>query len=243
MNAFFDYPKAAEFGRILPKGKIYDHARASSKLQQIFVDQVEKIIWKVKLAPETINLNATKSVSEIQIFEIRLRTTTCDEDVLRAIDKAIAFPIIFELTHNDKCKVVAAFKRPNEADSEKWVVSEYFESDWQVVDSPRTTLPTALDLGALYDKLLSDLLPGEFGMDKPLAVRIENLEAIRAGEREIERIKARMAREKQYNKRIAINAELRAAQQELKRFQDKCTRLSGSKTPPDKEQQLTGRKF
>ena len=220
MTAFFDYPKAAEFGRIVPKNKIYDHARASSKLQQLFVDQVEKIIWKVKLAPETINLDATKSVSEIQVFEIRLRASEYDEDILRAIDKAIPFPIVFELSHEDRYKVIAAYKRPykkqkGEADSTKWVVSEYFESDWQATDRPRTALPTALDLGALYDKLLSGLLPGEVGTDAPLVARVENLEAIRASEREIVRIKARMTREKQYNKRLCINAELRTAQQQL----------------------------
>ncbi|WP_339862488.1 DUF4391 domain-containing protein [Paremcibacter congregatus] len=215
MSAFFDYPKAAKFGRILPKSKIYDHAHASSKLQQLFVDQVGKIIWQYKLAPETINLAATKFVSEIQVFEIRLRTAACDEDILRAIDKAIPFPIIFELSHKDKCKVVAAYKRANEVVSTKWVLSEYFETDWQTTDRPRTALPTALNLSALYDKILGNLLPHDIGMDKPLAARIENLEAIRAGEREIARIKARMTREKQYNKRIAINAELRAAEQQF----------------------------
>jgi len=223
MTAFFEYPKAAKFGRILPKSKIYDHAHASSKLQQLFVNQVEKIFWKVKLAPETINLAATKFVSEIQVFEIRLRTAACDEDILRAIDKAIPFPIIFELSHDGKCKMVAAYKRPpinqkGEADSTKWVLSEYFETDWQTTDRPRVALPTALDLGALYEKLLSGLLPGEVGKDAPLAARVENLEAIRASEREIARIKARMAREKQFNKRIAINAELRTVQQELKQL-------------------------
>lgn len=228
MRTFFDYPKAAEFGKILPKSKIYDHARAPSKLQQLFVDQVEKIIWQYKLAPETINLTATKSVSEIQVFEIRLRTAACDKDVLRAIDKAIPFPIIFELSHKDKRKVVVAYKRPSEADSTKWVVSEYFETEWQAADSPRAALPTALDLGRLYDKLLNGLLPGDVGVDAPVAVRVENLEAIRAGRRERARIKARMTREKQYNKRIAINAELRAVQQELKQ-------LTGQKIQGHKE--------
>ncbi len=218
MSPFFEYPKAAEFGKVLPKNKIYEHARASAKLQQLFINQVEKIIWKYKLAPETINLAATKSVSEIQVFEIRLRTRDVHEDILHAIDKAIPFPIICELSHKGKCKVVAAYKRPNEADGTKWVVSEYFGTGWQSMDSPRTALPTALDLGALYDKLLSGLMPGEVGVDKPLATRVENLEAIRAGEREIVRIKARMTREKQYNKRLSLNAELRAAQQELKKI-------------------------
>ena len=48
-----------------------------------------------------------------------------------------------------------------------------------------------------------------------IQTRVERLEAIRAKAREVERIKARLAREKQYNKRVAINAELRMANQEL----------------------------
>lgn len=218
MSAFFDYPKAARFGRVLPKKKIYQHARASSKLQQCFVDQVDRIVWKYKLAPEIINLDATKSVAEIQVFEITLRTAECDEEILRAIDKAIPFPIIFELIHGDKCKAIAAYKRPSEADSTKWVVSEYFTSDWELEDNPRQTLPSALNLGALYDKILSALIPAEAGTDEPVPVRIERMERIRVQQREIARIKARMKREKQFNKRIAINAELRAAQQQLEQL-------------------------
>ena len=39
---------------------------------------------------------------------------------------------------------------------------------------------------------------------------------MRAKQREIERIKLRLAREKQFNKRVAINAELREATNQLK---------------------------
>lgn len=215
MSAFFDYPQAAKFGRILPKNKIYSHSRATSKLQQRFVDQVDRIVWKYKLAPETINLDATKTVAEIQVFEITLRTTDCDEDILRAIDKAIPYPLIFELTHGGKRKVIAAYKRPSEADGTKWVISEYFTSEWKSEDNPRQALPAVLNLSVLYDKILSTLIPAEAGKDEPIIVRVERMEIIRVKEREIERIKSRMAREKQYNKRIDINAELRSAQDDF----------------------------
>ncbi len=215
MSAFFDYPKGARFGRVLPKNKIYGHAHASSKLQQRFVDQVNRIVWKYKLAPETINLDATKTVAEIQVFEINLRTSECDEDILRAIDKAIPYPLIFELIHGDKRKVIAAYKRPSEADSAKWVVSEYFASDWEAEDNLRQVLPAVLNLGALYDRILSALIPAAAGIDESIAQRVERMEMIRVKQREIERITARMNREKQFNKRIAINAELRAAQRDL----------------------------
>jgi hypothetical protein len=215
MSGFFDYPKSAAFGRVLPKAKIYDHARASTRLKQLFVDQVEQVIWRFKLAPETINLASTKDITEIQVFGVTLRAGSLDEDVLRAIDKAIPYPLIFELAHGGKRKAIAAFKRPSESDSEKWVVSEYFASDWEAEDNPRKPLPTALNLGGLYDRLLSALMPAEAGASEPLEARVRRVEALRAKEREIERIKQRLGREQQFNKRVAINAELRAAINEL----------------------------
>ena len=218
MTAFFDYPKAAAFGKVLPKTKVYEHAKAGEKLRQIFVDQVDQIVWQYKLAPQTINLSANKSISEIQIFLIRLRGAELAEDVLRAIDKAIAFPIIFELTHGGKRKTIASYKRPSEVDGTKWVVSEYFGTGWEVEDNSRQPLPSALNLSALYDKLLSTLIPAISGVEEPIAKRVERIESIRAKQREAERIKARLHREKQFNKRVAINAELRAVTKELKRL-------------------------
>jgi hypothetical protein len=51
-----------------------------------------------------------------------------------------------------------------------------------------------------------------------IQTRVVRMEAIRSKTREVDRIKARLAREKQFNKRVAINAELRAARQELERL-------------------------
>jgi hypothetical protein len=220
--AFFDYPKAAAFGRVVPKSRIYEHAGVSTALKDLFVTQVDQIIWKYKLAPETMNLAATKSVSEIQVFGISLRTGKLDEEVLRAIDRAIPFPLIFELSWSGKRKAVAAFKRPSDADSTKWVFSAYFATDWAPDDARRRTLPVALNLGGLYDALLTALMPraaadGEQAVED-IHARVARMEGLRAKTREVDRIKARLAREKQFNKRVVINAELRAARQDLERL-------------------------
>lgn len=220
--AFFEYPKSAAFGRVVPKSRIYDHAGVGTALRDLFVTQVDQITWKYKLAPVTMNLAATKAVSEIQVFGISLRSGKLDEEVLRAIDRAIPFPLIFELTWQGERKAVAAFKRPSDADSAKWVVSSYFATEWAPDDAPRRPLPVALNLGGLYDILITALMP-EVAVGREPAVegiqtRVARMEAIRAKTREVDRIKARLAREKQFNKRVAINAELRAARQELERL-------------------------
>lgn len=220
--AFFDYPKAAAFGRVVPKNRIYEHAGVGAALRDLFVTQVDQIVWKYKLAPETTNLAATKAVSEIQVFSISLRTGNLDEDVLRAIDRAIPFPLIFELTWFGKRKAVAAYRRLSDADITKWVISSYFATDWVPDESPRMPLPLALNLANLYEALIKALMSKAVidveHADEDIQSLVVRMEAVRAMTREVGRIKARLAREKQFNKRVAINAELRVAQQELERL-------------------------
>jgi len=202
------------------------------------VREVDHIVWSHKLAPETINLAATKSVAEIQVIRVALRTSELDRDVLRAIDQAIPFPLIFELTYSGRIKLAAAYKRPSEADSSRWVVGDHFESGWSPENAPRVPMPVALDMGALYERLLGPLVTAQTerlipGMGEApqapfsfapeiapvsLEARIAQAEVIKAKAREIERIKARLSREKQFNKRVAINAELRSAKQELEQL-------------------------
>lgn len=219
MTALFDYPKAAAFGRVVPKTRIYEHAGAGTTLRDLFVTQVDQVVWTFKLAPETLNLAATRTVGEIQVFSISLRTGELDEEVLRAIDRAIPFPLIFELTWSGKRRVIAAFKRPSEADPTKWVLSEYFATDWTPEGAPRRPLPVALNLGALYDSILTSIMPASATTGEDIQARVARMETIRAKAREVERIKARLSREKQFNKRVAINAQLRALSQELAKLQ------------------------
>jgi hypothetical protein len=243
----YDWPRAAAFGRVIPKNKIYEHAGANTGLKDLFVREVDQIVWSHKLAPETVNLAATKQVAEIQVFRITARTATLNAQVLRAIDKAIPFPLIFEVAHGGRVRLAAAYKRPSEADSDRWVVSEYFEGDWQPEEAPRAPLPVALNMGGLYERLLEPLVarqtarlapgmgevpqtPFTPSTDKSVTLeeRIAQAEAIKTQAREVERIKARLSREKQFNKRVAINAELRAAKQELERL---TTRIRDAAMP------------
>jgi len=238
----YDWPRASAFGRVIPKNKIYEHAGANTGLKDLYVREVDQITWSHKLAPETVNLAATKQVAEIQVFRITARTATLDAAVLRAIDKATPFPLIFEVVHDGRVRLTAAYKRPSEADSSRWVVGDYFQGEWLPEDAPRAPLPVALNMGALYERLLEPLVAGQtarlipgaasgFGeapqtsltpseAERPLSLeeRIAQAEAIKVQRREVERIKTRLGREKQFNKRVVINTELRAAKQELERL-------------------------
>lgn len=211
----FDYPKSAAFGRVLPKNKIYEHASPSTAVKTLFVRQVEQITWQYKLAPETVNLKGTPSVPEIQVFSIILKTGELIYDVLQCIDRAIPFPILFELRYEGKIRAVAAFKRPSDADSSKWVVSDYFESTWLPSEAPRTALPVVFDLEALYARLLAPLMPFPARPGEGLQACVERMEQIRSRQRELGKCEARLRKEKQFNRKVAINAKLRQLKNEL----------------------------
>ena len=73
LSPFISYPKQAAFARVLPKNKIYEHSGATPSVREMFVRQVEQIVWQFKLAPETINLASKPGVPELQIFAIQLK--------------------------------------------------------------------------------------------------------------------------------------------------------------------------
>lgn len=214
----YSFPPQAKVGRVLPKSKIYQHGKVSASLRERFVTQIEQITWQYKLAPETINLPARSGVAEIEVFDLALKTEAIDEDVLRAIDRAIPLPIIFQLQHGQRTRMIAAYKRPSAAEADKWVVDGYFAGAWQPVSAERQALPIALDLNSLYEQLLRSLLPQAARPGEALSEQLERLTRLRSRQNEHLKLESRLHREKQFNRKVALNAELRALQTEIEQL-------------------------
>lgn len=207
--AFIAYPAQAAFGRTLPKNKVYERSGANTRLRDLFVKQVEQIVWAFKLAPETIRLPARPGVPEIQVFSLQLKTPELHLDVLRCLDGAIPSPILFELVFEGRTQVIAAYKRQNEADASRWGISDYFATDWLPIGSQRTTLPVALHLGGLYEQLLHRLIPLSVRPQETLGELVARMEQAQAKQRELNKTTAKLAKEKQFNRKVEINAQLR----------------------------------
>ena len=214
MTTLFAYPINAAFGRVLPKSKIYERSQPTTAVKELFVRQIEQIVWQYKLAPETINVQGTTIVPEIQIFRITLKTGELKPEALRCIDQAIPFPLVFELCHEGKVKSIAAYKRPSAADAAN--ISPYFAADWLPEDTPRHPLPVVFDLETLYAQLLAPLLPYPPRQGESLQAQVDRMAEIERVKRELERCEARLAKEKQFNRKVAMNAEKRELNGQLK---------------------------
>lgn len=214
----YEYPQQAKLERFLPKSKVFEFVKPGGKLKELFVQQIEKITVAYSLSHKSLNLSATDDVKEIQIMRIQLKTTELSHEILRSLDKAIRSPLIFELHYSNQQKVIAAFKRPSDADPAKWVINDYFETDWLDINTPRTSLPIALDLSGLYEKLLEPLMPHKSQDNENLQARVTRMDLIHVKERELEKAQARLRKEKQFNRKVTINAELRRLNQEIQQL-------------------------
>ena len=213
--AFYDYPAGTKFGRIIPKDRIIDVAKPSATVSKQFTSHISRIIWAHKLAPETLNIAAGDAIAEVQILALTLKADKLDDDVLRAIDKAIPHPIVFELTSGEKTRVRAAYKRPSEAGGDKWVVEAYFGTDWHKGEIERQKLPTAVNMERLYQAMLKPLVPIASRKRETLPKQVARLADIEAVQKNIAKLQGKLRREKQYKKKIVLNSELKEASRQL----------------------------
>ena len=137
----------------------------------------------------------------------------------RLSTKPSPLPIFFYIHRQDgKVKARAAYKRPSEADSRKWVIEGYFESSWWDVDEDAEPLPVAVDLEKLYAQMIKALMPQEFAE----SVRTDDIEAevarakrIQTKEREYQRLKAKRDKEKQFNKKVELSEKVHLLRKEM----------------------------
>jgi hypothetical protein len=215
----FAYPKQAEVNRLVSKTKIYAHAKPTRRVRELFVEQVEELTWKYKLSPETINLPARNGINEIQIFAIALKVPHLDASVLDAIDRAIPFPLVFEIAREHEVWSVASYKRPSEADSAKWVNEATFETSPQPANVERLPLPVALDLLGLYDQIIRSHIPLLPRVAEGIAEHVARFKVLEASKRMKQQLEARLSQEKQFNRRVELNAQLRALTAEMASLQ------------------------
>ncbi|EPK9979624.1 DUF4391 domain-containing protein [Acinetobacter baumannii] len=225
----YQFPQQAKVDRIIPKNKFYEQGKANGKIEQLFVNQVESIRWAYKLAASTIHLEDQDDLKEIQIFQVRSRVENLDISILSFIDKLILTPIIFEVVYQDKVKVIATYKRLNQADKTKAVIGQYYTSDWLELND-RIELPLYLKLADLYEHFIEQLLPlavsGEQHQDREsisLEIKLQKAQQLESLLKQFDQLKAKLRNEKQFNRRVELNKQLQDLQLQINRIHEWLT--------------------
>ena len=209
-------PKSTEFNRRIPKQKFYENLTVSPALKRIFVEQIRVIWWRNKIAPDTVNLASGEVVTEIEVFEVALSTPQMDEAVLRQIDKEIPYHILFLLEYEGRYQAWTAYKEAAGSGSNAFKVGAYYHTDWM----EESALPLKLD-GLNTDQVYENfvrLIAGEdlsAGGGETLKESVERDAHRKELQKQIAALQGKVRREKQLNKQVEMNAELKKMKKEL----------------------------
>ena len=211
-------PKTTEFNRRIPKQKFYENLSITPALRRSFIDDVRGIYWRNKLAATTLNLAAGSSVTEIEVFEIQLNARSIDEAVLRQIDREIPYHILFLLSYENQYQAWIGYKEAAASGNQAFKVSQYYHTEW--LDEARLPLQLdGLNLDTVYENFVrqirnsveSEVWRVELSVSENVALDQKRQQL----EKQIAALEKKIRREKQFNKQVEMNAELKKLKAQL----------------------------
>ena len=212
-----ELPKSTEFNKKIPKQKFYENLEISPALKKIFIEQVDKIIWSNKIASSTTNLAGGDLVKEIEVFEVFLKSPNLDDELLRHIDRAVPYHIVFILEYQGRYKACISYKEAATSGNRAFKVNSYYYTDWL----DKQDLPLKLEgltLDAAYENFVRQIA-GEtlqkMVSDENLKDSVARSEQKELLQRQILALESKIRKEKQLNKQMQINSELKKLKRNL----------------------------
>lgn len=210
-------PKSTEFNKRIPKQKFYENMEISPVIKQIFVERIKMIYWRNKIAVSTTNLAAGNDVTEVEVFEIRLNHLELDERVLRQIDKEIPYHILFLLEYEGKYQAWIGYKEIIVTGNNRIKLGGYYHTDWCDKDKFPLRME-GLSLDAVYENFVRQIASDKLRKgtsDESLKESVTKEEKKKQLEKQINALTVKIRKEKQLNKQMELNSELKVLKKKL----------------------------
>ena len=210
-------PKTTEFNKRIPKQKFYENIDVSPTLKKVFVEQVKTIYWKNKIAASTTNLATGIDVTELEVFEIHLNSPALDDSLLRQIDKEIPYHILFLLEYQGKYQAWIGYKEAAESCNKAFKVNGYYHTEWLAEDELSLKLE-GLNVDAVYENFVRQIAGDKLNVGiagesfKESVARDEQKQVLM---KQIISLQAKIRKERQLNKQMEMNAELKRLRKEM----------------------------
>ena len=211
-----NFPKTTEFNRRIPKQKFYSNLSVSPQIKKIFVEQIATINWANKLAPTTLNVKNGEIVTEIEVFHLMLNQKSLDERVLQLIDKEIPYHILFELEYEGQIQIWIGYKEESQTRAETFKVNRYYQTDWLTKDKIHFEID-GLNMDLLYEGFIKQIAGDTLtiNVNESVGIAILRTEEKEKLDKKISALEKKLYREKQFNRQVQLNAELKALRNKL----------------------------
>jgi hypothetical protein len=158
------------------------------------LETVDTITWLYKISADTADFRHGDEIDEMQVFAMTFKGGKADQRALSAIQKAIPYPILF-IAHGRSYFTVEG---------------ELFESDKAFLCGDALTIDKrSSKLTGLYEDIAAVFIPIKRRDSESISELVERYKHIAVLDREIAALKRKVDTEKQPNKRMELNDELK----------------------------------
>lgn len=227
-------PKAMVRQRI-PKKVLLEQGLPTTADKRAVQDGLEELWWVAALKPATCGLaavsDAERDYAEIAVLAMLLRPNSKATRLVELVHRAIPYPVVL-LAHVGKdCTLSLATKRSHQTEKARWVVDEVrgtpplAEGD-ALLPAMALHAQGVKDLRALYERWLAQVeaaqavkITGRCRVPKNTEEHLqlrEALEKVSALERELVQLRAKAKREKQMNRAVKLNLEIKQKEKQVK---------------------------
>ena len=178
------FPEYARVGRIVAKENFYGNIDTATR--NLFQEEITRIVWEYKLAPETINLSV-KKWPEMEVFRIVLKNESISEKVLKTIDSMVPYPILFIIEKDMLKKAVICYKEQGQKNENVAKVDTYFYTEWNDERFQNLKID-GLDIDAVFGNFVRQIAGEKFVENKGISGEVarsikEEIEALKERER------------------------------------------------------------
>lgn len=214
-----ELPRSTEFNRRIPKQRFYENLQITPALKKCFVDQIHSIVWKNKIAPNTSNLAAGQTVTELQVFSIQLNDGTLDEAVLRQIDREIPYHILFLLEYDEKIQAWIGYKEEAGSGTAAFKVNQYYHTEWMLPEE----LPLKLDglnIDAVYESFIRQIAGDKLENEQTETLQDAYEKSVQREKlmKQIAAMEKKAWSEKQPKKKMELAMQIQAFKKELEKL-------------------------
>lgn len=204
----FGLPESTYFGRLVPKNKFYDKLTIDKKLERSFIDQINSIRWVHKLSANLLNVEKGSITEEVEVFLIKLKTSELDLNILRQMDRQMHYHLIFILEFEEQYQLWTSYKE--ESTSAAFKVGNYYHTDWVTKEAFSLRID-GLNMDTIYENLVRQIAGDTFAQENGESLKdtVERQAAREKLSKEIERLRAKIRREKQFNRQVELNLQLK----------------------------------
>jgi len=200
-------PAQAIVDTLIPKNKFYGQTKVTTATKRDFIDTIEQIHWQYKLSPKTINTPATTNVTEIQVFRVTLKKQLIPKLALKIIDRTVQYPILYQFVYGTAVCYGISLRFAGE---DRWYFSEW--------NHPITFNFVAQNLERVYQQIVSAFITDTPHSTADFANLVTVDKERQRLEREITALQNKIRTERQFNKKVELNKQLRAKQTKLNKL-------------------------